>query len=101
MNNMFQKLTAGVLMSVAMWGAPSDAMAQNGADKPIITLKTNIYDTYGASNSFHIVLGSTETDYFDVDCGFGMVEAEISPAVFDNESQSLVGTAIQLSLIHI
>lgn len=92
---MFQKLTAGVLMSVAMWGAPSDAMAQNGADKPIITLKTNIYDTYGASNSFHIVLGSTETDYFDVDCGFGMVEAEISPAVFDNESQSLVGTAIQ------
>jgi len=51
MNNMFQKLTAGVLMSVAMWGAPSDAMAQNGADKPIITLKTNIYDTYGASNS--------------------------------------------------
>ena len=38
MNNMFQKLTAGVLMSVAMWGAPSDAMAQNGADKPIISM---------------------------------------------------------------
>ncbi len=95
MNHMFQKLTAGVLVSLAMWGAPSEAIAQNGTEKPIITLKTNIYDTYGAANSFHIVLGSTETDYFDVDCGFGMVEAEVSPAVFDNESQSIIGTTIQ------
>lgn len=81
--------------SAAMSGAAPAAQAQQADEKPIITLKTNIYDTYGAENSFHIVLGSTETDYFDVDCGFGMVEAEVHPWTFDSESQAIVGTSIQ------
>lgn len=79
----------------AMFAAAPSATAQQAGEQPIITLKTNIYDTYGAENSFHIVLGSTETDYFDVDCGFGMVEAEVSPWVFDTESQAISGTSIQ------
>ena len=93
---MFHKLTAGVFVSMVISsGAFSGAMAQNGAEEPIITFKTNIYDTYGAENSFHITLGSTETDYFDVDCGFGLVEAEVGPWVFDEESQAIVGTHVQ------
>lgn len=93
---MFHKLTAGVFVSMVISsGAFSGAMAQNGAEEPIITFKTNIYDTYGAENRFHITLGSTETDYFDVDCGFGLVEAEVAPWVFDEESQSIVGTHVQ------
>lgn len=92
---MFHKLTMGIFVSMAFAAIPSGAVAQNGAEEPIITFKTNIYDTYGAENRFHITLGSTETDYFDVDCGFGMVEAEVSPWAFDQETQSIIGTPVQ------
>ncbi len=64
------------------------------AEEPIITLKTNIYDTYGASNQFHISLGATESTYFDVDCGYGPMENEVGPAEYDPDTQSISGTYI-------
>ncbi len=95
MNCSFAKIAAGCIAAgfMAVTGA-QNALAQT-AEEPIITFKTNIYDTYGAENRFHIVLGSTETDFFDVDCGFGMVEVEVKPAYFNPESQAVVGTPVQ------
>ncbi len=80
-------------MSLAL-GAMMMCAAAASADEPIITFKTNIYDTYGATNSFHFRLGATTTDYFDVDCGYGTVEYEIEPASFDQDSQEIVATSV-------
>lgn len=76
------------------------ATAQTNEDlgEPIITFKTNIYNTYGAENAFYIQLGATETDYYDVDCGYGPSEYEIEPAYFSNESSALVGTQVACSV---
>lgn len=90
MNSNIARFLTPAFVAAALCAA-SPAQAE---ETPIITFKTNIYDTYGASNKFHIVLGSTETDYFDIDCGFGMVEAEVSPAYFDDEAQAIMGTVI-------
>lgn len=94
MNSHIRPIAAitGVLLCMAASG--HDATAQTPADTPIITFKTNIYDQYGAENAFHFVLGASETDYFDIDCGFGTAEYEVSPAYFDSESQSMTGTTI-------
>lgn len=65
------------------------------ADNPLaIAFRTNIYNEYGAANSFHFVIGTTETTYIDVDCGFGPVEYEIQPAEWNDSTNSVVGTPI-------
>lgn len=66
--------------------------------EPIIEFHTNIYDTYGETNAFHITMGATENTYVDVDCGYGMVEAEIEQAFFDSETSAIRGTAITCSV---
>ncbi|MDE5880626.1 MAG: hypothetical protein K2H60_02755, partial [Muribaculaceae bacterium] len=48
-------------------------------ENPIITIKTDAYNVIGPTNSFGIMLGSTETDYFDIDTGFGLQEMEVEP----------------------
>lgn len=94
MNFHIRPITAIAGMLLCMAASGHDAAAQTPDDTPIITFKTNIYDQYGAENAFHFVLGASETDYFDIDCGFGTAEYEVSPAYFDSESQSMTGTAI-------
>lgn len=64
------------------------------AEKPIITFKTNIYQQYGPTNSFHFTIGTTEEVYIDVDCGAGPNEVLVTPAVFDSETQQITGTSV-------
>lgn len=93
------KVTTSLLLSAAMLAAVP-AAAQNAEETPIITFKTNIYDQYGASNAFHIVIGSDiETDYLDIDAGYGPFEAEIEPWTVDTEAGTISGgTAIPLNV---
>lgn len=67
-------------------------------EKPIITFKTNIYDTYGASNSFSIRLGATRQEYFDVDCGAGKNEVLVDVAQFDSEAAGIKATRISCNV---
>ncbi len=57
----------------------SRKQTRGSEEKPIITIKTDAYNEVGPTNSFGIVLGSTETDYFDIDAGFGLQEMEVEP----------------------
>ncbi len=87
-------ITAAAFAAGLLWSV-QPAAAQT-AEEPIITFRTNIYDTYGAANSFHIVLGATEKDYFDVDCGFGTVEVEVDVAKFDTSTSAITATSVPL-----
>ncbi len=81
----------GAIMALSSFTAAAE-------DTPMITFKTNIYDTYGASNSFHIVMGATEDTYFDIDYGFGTEEVAVGQAVFDEETQAIKGTSFSMSV---
>ena len=85
-----------VLLTLMAFGAmTASALTASAEEKPAITFKTNIYDSYGAENRFQFVIGATETDFYDVDCGFGMVETEVVEAEFDTETSSVVATTVQ------
>ncbi len=91
--NIFKKSLCVALGALALCGGK--AVAQDSAEEPAVTFRTNIYDTYGDTNSFHIVLGATEPTYFDIDYGFGPEEVYVDVAYFDQDSQAMKGTAIQ------
>lgn len=95
----FKLFLASLAVCLGLTSAPLCA-AQTSDDlgEPIITFKTNIYDTYGASNTFYIYLGTTETDYYDVDCGYGTSEYEVGKAYYSEESSSMIGTSIACSV---
>lgn len=62
------------------------ALAQEDLGEPAITFKTNIYKTYGETNSFHLLIGVTEkSEYFDVDMGFGVNEFEAGYATVNSD----------------
>lgn len=84
------KLLVSVLLSIPML----HAMAAEPTSIPIITFHTNIYSLHGSSNSFTFYLGSTDGTSVEVDCGFGVTNVEITPAVFDTTSSSIQGTPI-------
>lgn len=67
-------------------------------ETPIIEFHTNIYETYGATNAFHIVIGAKEDTYVDVDCGFGTFETMVGEAIFDPDSQGIQATAISCTV---
>ncbi len=69
-------------------------LAAMAADPVAITFKTNINKEPGESYYFHFNIGTTETTYIDVDCGYGPVEYEIAPAVWNPETQAISGTSI-------
>lgn len=81
------------LAGVALIGA-----GQAWADEPIVTFHTNIYETYGPTNSFHITLGATEDTYVDIDYGFGLTEEEVGRADFDSDAGEMTGTAISITV---
>ena len=85
-----KKLTLAI---IAMVTALCSFAAED--EQPIITFKPNIYDTYGASNSFTIRLGSKEKAWFDYDCGAGKNEVEVEPATFDTEASAIIATLTQ------
>lgn len=79
--------------------AAASALYAVEPEVPIIEFHTTIYETYGTTNSFHIVLGAKDAGtYFDVDCGFGTFEAEVGQGYFDSESGAMSGTAISCSV---
>jgi hypothetical protein len=68
---------------------------------PIVSFKTSIYETYGSTNSFSLVIGgsSFETQYLDIDMGSGPIEVAIDPAVKnDDGSVSETNTTISCSV---
>jgi Leucine-rich repeat (LRR) protein len=85
-----------VLCVLTTLGVFSASAAEDSLGEPIITFKTNIYDTYGSSNSFSFVIGcsSTEIEYFQVDAGFGAYEVEVEPAIYDEDAEEVTGTNI-------
>lgn len=89
-----KSILAAVTLILGLAAYVPECKAQSSDETPIITFKTNIYDQYGAENAFHIVLGATQQDYFDIDCGFGTAEYEVSQAYFDPETQAVNGTVI-------
>lgn len=93
MNHHFRNIAASLLAVICCGGACPAALAAE-EETPIITFKTNIYDTYGDSNHFGIVLGATEASFYDVDMGFGTEEHEVGMAFFNPETQAIEGTYI-------
>lgn len=70
------------LMAILLCSPQADAArkrTRSGDEKPIITIKTDAYNVIGESNNFGISLGATETDWYDIDTGFGMQELEVEP----------------------
>lgn len=96
MNKTLSFIAALVMTATVASASPAHAASagDTGSDSPIITFKTNIYDTYGETNSFSIVLGSTTEDYFDIDYGFGQEEVSVSPAYYDPDRGTIVGTTV-------
>lgn len=88
--------TCKVLLAALAFGAGGIAQAAaQTTEAPIITFHTTIYDQQGETNQFHIVLGSTEAEYFDIDYGYGMEELYVEPAYFDQDAQAISGTTVQ------
>lgn len=93
MKTKFSALVFKALLCLSVMGFTNVAMAQT-QDEPIITFKTNIYDSYGEANQFSLVIGSIDANqYVDVDCGFGKIEYEVQPAYMDSLNQ-MGGTMI-------
>lgn len=76
---------------------PLTATAQT-EEEPMMVIKTRVYEAGGAAGSITLMLGATEEGYIDVDCGYGAIESEISPAYFDSETNSLKGTYISCNV---
>lgn len=80
-----------LLVAVLFMGSAVKAQTQ---DEPIITFHTNIYDTYGETNQFSLVIGTVDGgQYIDIDCGYGKIEYETQQAIPDSLSQ-ITGTYI-------
>lgn len=78
--------------ALAIMLASFPAIAQT-SQEPIITFRTTLYDSHGTGNAFHFVIGSTETTYIDVDCGYGPTEEIVEMAIPDSDG-SIKGTTI-------
>ncbi len=83
-------------LAIMLAAIPAMAAAEN-MQEPIITFRTSLYDTYGTSNAFHFVIGSTETTFIDVDCGYGPMEETVEMAVSDSDG-NITGTTVTCSV---
>lgn len=87
MKTKFSTLVFKALLCLSVMGFSNVAIAQTN-DEPIITFKTNIYDSYGEANQFSLVIGTIDAgQYVDVDCGFGKIEYETQQAYMDSLNQ--------------
>ena len=88
-----------LVMLVALCGFGSMQAAAQSTDEPIITLYTNAYQNDGANNYIQLCLGSNvESDYIDVDAGFGREVHELVPAQLDPDTQEWTGTVMTLTV---
>lgn len=88
MKTFFKSLLALVAVMAVLPAAAQDAA------EPIITIHSDAYREVGETNKFSILLGSTQTDYFDIDFGSGLNELIVEPATIDPESGEWKGTWI-------
>lgn len=95
MKKIINSLVLSVAVLCSIIATSTGVAAQASADEPIITFKTNIYQQSGELNSFSLVIGGTEEDYIDIDCGSGKVEYVLEPAVYVDSTSSITGTFIQ------
>ena len=95
MKKLINSLVLGVAIICSAIATSAGVAAQSASDEPIITFKTNIYQQSGELNSFSLVIGGTEEDYIDIDCGSGKVEYVLEPAVYVDSTSSITGTFIQ------
>lgn len=94
MNNSIKNVVIRLMGALMLIAAYVPASAQTW-DEPVITFKTNIYDSYGESNQFSLVIGTVDSlQYIDVDCGYGKVEYVTQQARIDSLSQ-IGGTYIE------
>lgn len=102
MKKFFNKILVVTAFVLACLGGSSAAMAQS-SDEPIITFKTNIYDSYGAVNQFSLVLGAIteESEYYDIDFGFGKNEYEVTLAANDSTGTFVSGTVSEAGIVKI
>ena len=102
MKKFFNKIMMTTAFVVTLLSGSSAAMAQS-SDEPIITFKTNIYDSYGAVNQFSLVLGAiTEgEEYYDIDFGFGKNEYEVSVAADSENGTFVSGTVSEAGIVKI
>lgn len=93
MKRFFSKTHGLLALVFAMLCMPA-AVVHAAEDEPIIVLKSSIYETYGETNSFQILVGGVKaSDYIEVDCGFGPEEHELVPATLGDDG-SWSGTLI-------
>lgn len=102
MKKFFNRILVVTAFVLACLGSSSAAMAQS-SDEPIITFKTNIYDSYGAVNQFSLVLGAIteESEYYDVDFGFGKNEYDVTLAANDSTGTFVSGTVSEAGIVKI
>lgn len=102
MKKFFNQILVVTAFVLACLGSSSAAMAQS-SDEPIITFKTNIYDSYGALNQFSLLLGAItdSSEYYDIDFGFGKNEYEITVAANDSTGTFISGTVSEEGIVKI
>lgn len=102
MKKFFNKILVVTAFVLACLGSPSATMAQSN-DEPIITFKTNIYDSYGAVNQFSLVLGAIteESEYYDIDFGFGKNEYDVTLAANESTGTFVSGTVSEAGIVKI
>jgi len=83
--SIIKKYMKSVLALLALLVLPLNASADE-AYELLVTIKTNLYESDGESNSISIAFGSTEKNtYIDIDGGFGTEEFEVGVASLDSE----------------
>ncbi len=93
MRKLINTLVLRTMLLIVVSGIANTAKAQT-SDEPIITFHTNIYDSYGETNQFSLVIGTVDPgQYIDIDCGYGKIEYETQQAIPDSLSQ-ITGTFI-------
>lgn len=74
------KFIRNLMTASAMALATITSFAADDLGEPAITFKSTAFQEVGAANSFHLLISSTEPEYFDIDMGYGPVEVEVVPA---------------------
>lgn len=88
MQKPYRMCIAGLLTACSL---PCMAIASKAAPAPVaINLHTQLYDINGEDgNVFTVYMGTTEKTLAYVDAGYGMVEYDVAPAVYNSETQSI------------
>ncbi|MCC8036944.1 MAG: hypothetical protein LIP02_02235 [Bacteroidales bacterium] len=84
--------------AIALVALAAAAFTANAEETPLIELHSNIYDTYGSTNAFTLLLGGNNGGTIQVDCGYGKVSYTVEPAVYDSDAGEISGMSIPCSV---